>query len=144
MNYRAQGWKGEGLIVRFIPSTKTTTTVGLEPRFPQPTPPEGAVTVTVDLTLPRWSQQIWMANAECRGQTHIFFPAQAERPQARLRREAVARELCAECPAADACRAYARLHREHGFWGGETEEERVLAGYSPPHPIGIPRLRRVG
>ncbi len=34
--------------------------------------------------------------------------------------------------------------REHGFWGGESEEERTLAGFPPPHPIGTNRLKLVG
>ena len=33
----------------------------------------------------------WMDVAECRGLTEVFFPPIAERPQARERREAMAR-----------------------------------------------------
>jgi WhiB family redox-sensing transcriptional regulator len=94
--------------------------------------------------LPRWSQQDWMRGAACAGRTELFFPPAGERPQARVRREATARTLCANCPVADPCRVYARVHREHGFWGGESEDERILAGYVPPHAIGISRLRRAG
>jgi WhiB family redox-sensing transcriptional regulator len=61
-----------------------------------------------------------------------------------VRREAAAQALCAGCPVVEPCRSYARLHREHGFWGGESEDERILAGYVPPHAIGIARLRRAG
>ena len=40
----------------------------------------------------------WVADAACKGQTHLFFPPLAERPQARVRREAQARVLCRELP----------------------------------------------
>ena len=40
----------------------------------------------------------WVADAACKGQTHLFFPPRAERPQARVRREAQARLLCATLP----------------------------------------------
>jgi WhiB family transcriptional regulator, redox-sensing transcriptional regulator len=93
--------------------------------------------------LPRWSQQEWMAEAVCSGHTQLFFPPPAERPQSRLKREAAARAVCESCPVIVECRTYARIHREHGFWGGESEEERTLAGFSPPHPIGAARLRAV-
>ena len=38
-----------------------------------------------------------MRHAACRGLTHLFFPSSAERPQARERREATARQVCADC-----------------------------------------------
>ena len=84
-----------------------------------------------------------MAEGICSGQSELFFPPPAERPQARLKREAAARSICQSCPVSLECRTYARIHREHGFWGGETEEERTLAGFAPPHPIGAARLRAV-
>jgi WhiB family redox-sensing transcriptional regulator len=31
----------------------------------------------------------------------------------------------------------ARDNREYGFWGGENEEERHLAGYELTAPIGV-------
>ena len=40
------------------------------------------------MLLPRWVQQDWMAGGSCRGRTSVFFPPYAERPQARVRREA--------------------------------------------------------
>ncbi|MDH4146481.1 MAG: WhiB family transcriptional regulator [Acidimicrobiia bacterium] len=93
-------------------------------------------------SLPRWSQQSWMDFAVCVGQTHLFFPAPGEREPARRSREAAARSLCGSCPVQDACAEYARRHLEHGFWGNESEDERVLAGYAPAHPVGASRLRR--
>ena len=79
----------------------------------------------------------WKTNAACHGKTNLFFPPQAERPQARVRREARARQLCQECPAQIACRDSARRNHEYGFWGGESEEERHLAGFTVAAPIGV-------
>jgi WhiB family redox-sensing transcriptional regulator len=47
--------------------------------------------------------------------------------------------ICQACSVLDECRTYARDHREYGFWGGESEEDRVLAGYAVPWPIGVRR-----
>lgn len=90
--------------------------------------------------LPRWSQQGWMADRACSGETHLFFPPPAERPRSRFKREASARAVCQSCPVLLECRTYARIHHEHGFWGGETEEQRVQAGFVPAHPVGASRL----
>jgi WhiB family redox-sensing transcriptional regulator len=35
------------------------------------------------------------------------------------------------------CREFARTNHEYGFWGGESEEERHLAGYTVAAPIGV-------
>jgi WhiB family transcriptional regulator, redox-sensing transcriptional regulator len=85
----------------------------------------------------------WMAFAACRGRGHLFFPPLAERPQARVKREARARALCDICPVQAPCKLYARVHREYGFWGGESEEGRTVAGYAVPNPIGGRRRRDV-
>jgi WhiB family redox-sensing transcriptional regulator len=84
----------------------------------------------------------WVADAACKGQTHLFFPPLAERPQARVRREAQARVLCASCAVEPQCRGFARTNREYGLWGGESEEERHLAGFTVAAPIGV-RARSV-
>ena len=84
----------------------------------------------------------WMRNAACKGLTHLFFPSSAERPQARERREATARQVCATCTVTGSCREFARLHHEYGFWGGESEDERHAAGYRLIAPIGV-RARAV-
>jgi WhiB family transcriptional regulator, redox-sensing transcriptional regulator len=84
----------------------------------------------------RFVHQEWMENAACRGQTHLFFPPHAERPQARERREAKAARICATCDVLAECRRYARVNREYGFWGGESEEDRGRAGYPVPLPVG--------
>jgi WhiB family transcriptional regulator, redox-sensing transcriptional regulator len=85
---------------------------------------------------PRWTQQEWMEQALCHGRTGMFFAPHAERPQARVRREAKARQVCQACPVIFECRRYARVHLEYGFWGGESEEERASAGFSVPAPVG--------
>lgn len=79
----------------------------------------------------------WMDKGACRGMTHLFFPLTAERPQARERREAQARSVCAECTVSADCREFARHHHEYGLWGGESEDERHAAGYRLIAPIGI-------
>lgn len=89
---------------------------------------------------PRRSQQGWTDEARCKGRSDLFFPAPSERGPDRLRREAVARELCGECPVRVDCKEYGREHLEHGIWGGETEIERALAGHRPPHLVGVRRL----
>lgn len=85
----------------------------------------------------------WMASAACKGLTNLFFPAPAERPQARDRREAMARTVCASCRVSSMCRLYARDNHEYGYWGGESEDERHGAGYRLIAPIGV-RARGVG
>jgi WhiB family transcriptional regulator, redox-sensing transcriptional regulator len=79
----------------------------------------------------------WRDDAICKGKTHLFFPPNAERPQARARREAVAKRLCDSCPVAYECRHHARTNHEYGYWAGESEEDRHLLGYRVSAPIGI-------
>ncbi len=79
----------------------------------------------------------WTDLAACKGQTPLFFPPKAERPQARERREAKARRFCNLCVVSDSCRTFAREHHEYGFWAGESEEDRHLAGFTVSAPIGI-------
>jgi WhiB family redox-sensing transcriptional regulator len=78
----------------------------------------------------------WTKDAECVGQTRLFFAPAGERPEARVVREAQARAICHACPVLDDCRSWAREHREYGFWGGESEEERAAAGYRVDMPVG--------
>lgn len=77
----------------------------------------------------------WVEESECRGKSTLFFAPFAERPEARVRREAKARQICSVCPVADLCKEYARDNRELGFWGGESESERATAGFAPTTPI---------
>ena len=73
----------------------------------------------------------WMDQAACKGRTNLFFGIAGERPERRIRREESARKVCAECPVLLPCRDLARINRENGFWGGETEEERAASGHAP-------------
>jgi WhiB family redox-sensing transcriptional regulator len=78
----------------------------------------------------------WTSDAACQGRTTVFFAPPGERPEARAVREREARAVCAECPVLVACRDWAREHREYGFWGGESEEDRAAAGYRVDMPVG--------
>jgi WhiB family redox-sensing transcriptional regulator len=77
----------------------------------------------------------WMDEAACAGHSDLFFAPFAERPEARVRREAAARVICQECLVLSSCQEYARANRELGFWGGESESERADAGFPPTTPI---------
>jgi WhiB family redox-sensing transcriptional regulator len=89
------------------------------------------------LTSPVISELDWTENANCKGKMKLFFAPKAERPQARERREAKARSLCSACIVQSTCKEFARNNREYGFWGGENEEERHMAGFTVAAPIGI-------
>lgn len=78
-----------------------------------------------------WPDDSWADQALCKGQTELFFGAPRERPERRARREGLARRYCQVCPVMSPCRAVARSNGENGFWGGESEEERALAGFPP-------------
>ena len=78
----------------------------------------------------------WQSVALCSGQTDLFFAAPGERPEARARLEAKARLLCHACPVLEPCQGWARENREYGFWGGESEEDRAVAGYRVDMPVG--------
>ncbi len=77
----------------------------------------------------------WMEDAACNGKSNLFFAPFAERPEARVRREASARKVCESCDSLQMCQTYARTNRELGFWGGESESERADAGFAPTTPI---------
>lgn len=113
--------------------------LGGVPEFPESqSDSQGDVMAAVELVVVRSrDDDRWMDRAACRGLTHLFFPLTAERPQARERREALARSVCAECSVQKACRDFARENHEYGLWGGESEDERHEAGYRLIAPIGI-------
>ncbi len=76
----------------------------------------------------------WMDDALCVGKHELFFAPPGERRIRRQKREALARSYCENCRSLLACRRFARENREHGFWGGENEEERAALGYAPKSP----------
>jgi len=79
----------------------------------------------------------WQEYSACQGHLELFFGKVAERPQARERREAKAQKLCDTCVVRQPCRQFAREHLEYGYWGGENEEDRYLAGYQVTAAIGV-------
>jgi WhiB family redox-sensing transcriptional regulator len=78
----------------------------------------------------------WTGDAACQGRTELFFAPAGERPEARVVRETNARAVCTSCPVMRECRDWARQHREYGYWGGESEEERAAAGFRVDMPVG--------
>ncbi|MFT7473739.1 MAG: WhiB family redox-sensing transcriptional regulator [Verrucomicrobiales bacterium] len=76
----------------------------------------------------------WSAQRLCAGRSELFFAPPGERRTRRNKREALARSYCQNCHALPACRSWARENREHGFWGGENEEQRAMMGYPPRSP----------
>ena len=76
----------------------------------------------------------WATHALCKDKSHLFFAPPGERRIRRTKREALAKSYCDNCPVLLACRSWARTNREHGFWGGESEEQRAALGYPPRSP----------
>lgn len=63
----------------------------------------------------------WFQQAACRGITAVMYVDRGNRARR-------AREVCAGCPVAEPCRAWAIEHREeNGVWGGTTPRERRQA-----------------
>ena len=79
----------------------------------------------------QWQDRWWSGHAKCKGKTHLFVAPAGERPEARARREDLARKYGAVCPVQAPCREEARLNHEAGLWGGENEEQRAEAGFAP-------------
>ncbi len=77
----------------------------------------------------------WQRDAACLSEdVGLFFPPEAERKGARLRREARAKAVCGRCPVLAQCRAHAlKVAEPSGIWGALTEDERhgMLAGPTP-------------
>jgi WhiB family transcriptional regulator, redox-sensing transcriptional regulator len=78
----------------------------------------------------------WAMHAACPGRSELFFAPAGERPEARVVREQRARAICLTCVVLEPCRDWAREHREYGFWGAESEEQRAAAGYRVDMPVG--------
>ena len=85
--------------------------------------------------------QSWQQDAACRGaDLSVFFSPDAERGNARARREARARKICEGCPVLTSCRAHVLTAGEpYGVWGGLTELDRRRADRrrdTPRHTYG--------
>ena len=88
--------------------------------------------ITIAESLPEVPDRFdWTDLALCKGKTHLFFGPPRERPSRRRKRETLARAYCNVCPVAETCIESGRVNRENGLWGGENEEERARAGYTP-------------
>lgn len=68
--------------------------------------------------------------ANCKGNTHLFYGEVNERDKNRALREAKAKLICSTCVVIQECRQRAEEVPEAGVWGGLSEEERVIMGYS--------------
>lgn len=71
----------------------------------------------------------WIEFALCPGRPELFFEPFRELAPQRAIREQAARRVCEQCPVRLPCRESGRRNHESGIWGGETEEERVRAGF---------------
>ena len=76
-------------------------------------------------------QRSWTVYGVCGALGHLFFEPFGERPGTRARRETKAKAVCEECPVMLVCREAGRRNFESGIWGGETEEDRAVAGFAP-------------
>ncbi len=88
---------------------------------------EGGWTIVSAQRIAQEIEENWQIRAACRGPhaTVFFPPAQFERKEDKLRREARAKEICVDCGVRAACLDYAIEIREpHGIWGGLNEAER--------------------
>jgi WhiB family redox-sensing transcriptional regulator len=67
----------------------------------------------------------WTRSACAGTDPRLWFAPEGELGQARQRREAKARAICAGCPVAAACLDWALGQPDlAGFWGGVTEDGR--------------------
>ena len=79
----------------------------------------------------------WMEAAKCTGKSDLFFAPFAERPEARVRREAKARAICEGCEALEMCR---RTHAPTANWASGVAS-RSRNGPTPaslrPHRLSV-------
>ena len=79
----------------------------------------------------------WMQSAACRGMdTALFYPTVGEPGTA-------AKRVCAGCPVAAECLAYAvNLGEHHGIWGGVAEKQRrrIRARVADGKPGPLPMI----
>jgi WhiB family transcriptional regulator, redox-sensing transcriptional regulator len=78
----------------------------------------------------------WLRAANCRGvATSTFFADDEERGQSKWRREAIAKEICLNCAARNACLDHAlRVPERYGVWGGMSAPERERLQDTEPRP----------
>jgi len=67
----------------------------------------------------------WQSEAACTDLQAIMFEHLGEKKQEKLRREAIARDICRTCPVIKTCLEQAITNDERGaIWGGLNDEER--------------------
>jgi WhiB family transcriptional regulator, redox-sensing transcriptional regulator len=68
----------------------------------------------------------WQESARCQGMSaDLFFVPDGETRRDRLRRQRLAKSVCAQCPVRVECGDFAlRSQQPFGIWGGMTEHER--------------------
>lgn len=68
----------------------------------------------------------WQESARCQGMSaDLFFVPDGEIRKDRLRRQRLAKSVCAQCPVRVECGDFAlRSQQPFGIWGGMTEHER--------------------
>ena len=76
----------------------------------------------------------WMEAAKCTGKSDLFFAPFAERPEARVRREAKARAICEGCEALEMCRNL-RTQPRTGLLGWRVGVGTVRRRLPPTTPI---------
>jgi WhiB family redox-sensing transcriptional regulator len=76
---------------------------------------------------PRADDWEWQARGACRGlDSATFFHPDNERGPSRLKRERMAKAVCARCPVTVQCLDWAlRVREPYGVWGGKSTEERA-------------------
>jgi hypothetical protein len=97
----------------------------------------------VTITAPGWLDD---QTLPCRGRTRLFFAPDHERPEARMVREAAAKQICARCPHIVACAEFGADHP--GIYGGMTVTERLVRrgtdGHIPGRTISSSTYRNYG
>lgn len=93
-------------------------------------PPEGAGTLTGEF--------IQDGTEACAGlDPDVFFAPHNERPEARAKRQRIAKAACAGCPRQFECLAHARIRGEKfGIWGGHDFTEDYLPNGSRRRKAG--------
>lgn len=75
----------------------------------------------------------WREQRACAGETALFFPDPRLTITRRNEIEAQAKAICARCPVAGPCAAYAFERRiKDGVWGGldERQRKRMMKSYN--------------
>ena len=78
----------------------------------------------------------WTSEASCHGQSRVVVAPPGGPPPAPAGPAGPPPPRGPRGDVLHLCREWARDHREYGFWGGESEEERAAAGFRVDMPVG--------